>query len=78
MPARARRFRAIKAARPEYRDIHSPVWQDVLTRRDRALQAFVRRMREGLTPGSPRFKSSRRYESCTSQQFGNGATLDNG
>ena len=37
---------AIKEVRPEYRDIHSQVLQDVLTRLDRAFQAFFR-PREG-------------------------------
>ena len=36
---------AIKEVRPEYRDIHSQVLQDVLTRLDRALEAFVRSVR---------------------------------
>src|SRR5215469_3480390 len=69
---------AIKQERPEYQDIHSQVLQDVLTRLDRAFQAFFRRVKHGETPGYPRFKSSRRYDSFTYKQFGNGATLDNG
>src|SRR5258707_478581 len=35
----------IKEVRPEYRDIHSQVLQDVLTRLDRAFQAFFRRVK---------------------------------
>jgi putative transposase len=69
---------AIKEVRPEYRDIHSQVSQDVLTRLDRAFHAFFRRIREGQTPGYPRFQGSNRYISFTYKQFGNGATLDNG
>src|SRR5690348_7560571 len=38
---------AIKEARPEYRDMHSQVLQDVLTRLDRAFQAFFRRLKAG-------------------------------
>ena len=68
----------IKEVRPEYRDIHSQVLQDVVTRLDRAFQAFCRRLREGQTPGYPRFHSAHRYDSFTYKQFGNGATLDNG
>jgi putative transposase len=68
----------IKEVRPEYRDIHSQVLQDVLTRLDRAFQAFFRRIREGQTPGYPRFQGADRYHSFTYKQFGNGATLDNG
>jgi putative transposase len=68
----------IKQARTEYQDIHSQVLQDVLTRLDRAFQAFFRRVKNGEKPGHPRFKPSRRYDSFTYKQFGNGATLDNG
>ncbi len=69
---------AIKEVRPEYRDIHSQVLQDVLTRLDRTFQAFFRRIREGQTPGYPRFQGTTRYNAFTYKQFGNGATLDNG
>jgi putative transposase len=68
----------IKDVRPEYRDIHSQVLQDVLTRLDRAFQAFFRRVKSGETPGYPRFQGANRYNSFTYKQFGNGATLDNG
>jgi putative transposase len=68
----------IKQARPEYQDIHSQVLQDVLTRLDRAFQAFFRRVKNGEKPGYPRFKPGFRYDSFTYKQFGNGATLDNG
>jgi putative transposase len=69
---------AVKELRPEYRDIHSHVLQDVLPRLDRAFQAFFRRIKTGETPGYPRFQGANRYTSFTSKQFGNGATLDNG
>src|SRR5690348_6573398 len=74
---------AIKDVRPEYRDIHSQVLQDVLTRLDRAFQAFFRRVKEertknGEKPGYPRFQGANRYNSFTYKQCGNGATLDNG
>ena len=68
----------VKEVRPEYRDIHSQVLQDVLTRLDRAFQAFFRRMQAGETPGYPRFQGANRYTAFTYKQFGNGATLDNG
>src|SRR5215469_11088390 len=69
---------AIKEVRPEYRDVHSQVLQDVLTRLERAFAAFFRRVRAGETPGYPRFHGVHRYTSFTYKQFGNGATLDNG
>jgi putative transposase len=69
---------AVKNVRPEYRDVHSQVLQDVLTRLDRAFPAFFRRVKAGEEPGYPRFHGANRYTSFTYQQFGNGATLDNG
>jgi putative transposase len=68
----------IKEVCPEYRDVHSQVLQDVLTRLDRAFQAFFRRVKNGETPDYPRFQGANRYNSFTYKQFGNGATLDNG
>jgi putative transposase len=69
---------AVKEARPEYGDIHSQVLQDVLTRLNRAFQAFFRRVKKGEKPGYPRFQGAGRYNSFTYKQFGNGATLDSG
>jgi putative transposase len=68
----------IKEAMPEYDEVHSQVLQDVVLRVDRAFQAFFRRIREGQTPGYPRFHSRNRCISFTYPQFDNGATLDNG
>src|SRR5215469_13863593 len=69
---------AIKAVRPEYHDLHSQVLQDVLTRLDRAFQAFFRRVENGEQPGYPRFQGANRFNSFTYKQLGNGAMLDNG
>jgi putative transposase len=69
---------AIKEARPEYHDVHSQVLQDVLTRLDRAFQAFFRRVERGEKPGYPRFQTGHRYHSFTYKQFGNGTSLDEG
>src|SRR6516225_8923744 len=52
----------IKAVRPEYRDVHSQVLQDVLTRLDRAFQAFFCRIEKGERPGYPRFQGANRYQ----------------
>jgi putative transposase len=68
----------IKEVMPEYGEVHSQVLQDVVLRVDRAFQAFFQRMREGQTPGSPRFHGRDRYSSFTYSQYGNGATLDGG
>lgn len=55
----------IKEIRPEYHDIHSQVLQDVLRRVDKAYKAFFRRIKEGKTPGYPRFQGYGRYQSFT-------------
>jgi putative transposase len=55
----------IKQDRPEYQDIASHVLQDVLNRLDKAFAAFFRRIRNGETPGYPRFKGRNRYDSFT-------------
>jgi putative transposase len=68
----------IKAAMPEYTEVHSQVLQDVVLRVDRAFQAFFRRVHLGEQPGYPRFKGGNRYNSFTYPQFENGARLDNG
>jgi putative transposase len=68
----------IRAEMPEYAAIHSHVLQDVLARLDKTYQAFFRRIREGQTPGYPRFQGRGRYHSFTYKEFGNGARLDNG
>jgi putative transposase len=68
---------AIKEVRPEYNDIHSQVLQDVLRRVDKAYQAFFRRVREGKTPGYPRFHGYGRYDSFTFPQSGFSLTEDN-
>jgi putative transposase len=54
-----------KAEFPEYAEIHSQVLQDVLTRLDRAFQAFFRRVKAGEKPGYPRFQGRNRYHSFT-------------
>ncbi len=56
----------IKEIRPEYHDIHSQVLQDVLRRVEKAYKAFFRRIKEGKTPGYPRFQGYGRYESFMS------------
>jgi putative transposase len=66
----------VKAACPEYTDVHSLVLQDVLVRLDRAYQAFFRRVQAGEKAGFPRFQGHNRSHSFTYKQYGNGARLD--
>jgi putative transposase len=68
----------VKEVRPGYRDIHSQVLQDMLTRLDRAFQPFFARVKAGATPGFPRFQGMGRSTSFTYKQYGNGATVENG
>ncbi len=69
----------IKESLPEYGEVNAQVLQDVVLRVDRAFQAFFRRMREGQTPGYPRFHGRDRYNSFTYPQVGEhgGARLGN-
>jgi putative transposase len=67
---------ALKAACPEFKNVHSLVLQDVLHRLDRAFAAFFRRVQAGQTPGFPRFRGQGRYDSLTYPQYGNGAKLN--
>jgi putative transposase len=70
---------SIKEAMPEYAEVNAQVLQDVVLRVDLAFQAFFRRLREGQTPGYPRFHGRNRYNSFTYPQVGEhgGARLDN-
>jgi putative transposase len=60
-----------KEVRPELTEVNSQVLQDVLKRVDRAFDGFFRRVRDGLQPGYPRFRSRLRYNSLTFKQYQN-------
>src|SRR5438874_8161675 len=66
----------VKEIRPEYNDIHSQVLQDVLRRVKKAYDNFFRRVKEGKTPGYPRFQGYGRYDSVTYPQSGFSLTED--
>ena len=70
----------IKAAMPDYAEVHSQVLQDVVLRVDRAFQAFFRRAKAGEIAGYPRYQGRNRYHSFTYPQIGEHgcARLDNG
>jgi len=62
----SKRYIAIwKQDKPELKEVHSHVLQDVSMRVDLALQAFFRRVRNGEEPGFPRFKGRGWYDSLT-------------
>src|SRR3954466_16306737 len=49
--------------------------QDVLRRVDKTFAAFFRRVKAGQTPGYPRLRSQRRYDSLTFPSYGDGCRL---
>jgi putative transposase len=67
----------VRKVRPEFAAVHTHLLQDALTRLDRAFQAFFRRVKDGETPGYPRFKGRDRYRTFTFKDAtnGNGAKL---
>jgi putative transposase len=71
---------SIKEAMPEYGEVNAQVLQDVILRVDRAFQAFFQRVKNGETPGYPRFHGRERYNSFAYPQVGDhgGARLVNG
>src|SRR5215831_1060099 len=68
----------LKAACPDYGEVHSQVLQVVLRRLEKTFQAFFRRMQRAEKAGFPRFKGGNRSRSFTYPHYGNGATLDGG
>lgn len=63
---------AIKVDRPDVAAVYAQVLQDVLSRVDKAFNAFFARVRSGERPGFPRFRASRRFDSLTYPQKGFG------
>ena len=70
-------LKELRLVRPEFSLIHTHLLQDVITRRDRAMQAFFRRKKLGQKPGFPRFKGRWRYRTFTFKDAGknNGIAL---
>jgi len=56
--------------------VHSHVLQVAIEDLDRAFKAFFRRVKAGETPGYPRFKSYKRWDSIGFKQYGNGFSID--
>jgi putative transposase len=71
---------SITEATPDYAVVNAQVVQDVVLRVDRSFEAFFQRLREGQTPGYPRFHGRERDNSFTYPQVGDhdGARVDNG
>ncbi len=66
-----------KNEHPFLLNAYSQSLQDACTRIDLAFQAFFRRVKAGQTPGYPRFRGRKRYDSFTYPQSGF-KLLDNG
>jgi putative transposase len=60
----------IKSIRKDVDAVYSQVLQDVLRRVSKTFDAFFRRVKNGETPGYPRFKPASRYDSFTYPQSG--------
>ena len=60
----------LKKEFPHLGQVHSQVLQNVAKRVDLAYQAFFRRLKNGETPGFPRFRGKNRYDSFTYSQSG--------
>jgi len=61
---------SLKADFAEYNRVHSQVLQDVLKRLDISFKHFFRRIKQGQTPGFPRFKGKERFHSICYPQSG--------
>jgi putative transposase len=59
-----------KQSKPELKQPHSQVLQEVCSRVDLAFQTFFRRLKAGEKPGYPRFRGYGRYDSLTYPQSG--------
>ncbi len=68
-------FNALKDERPNLKQVHSQVLQNVAVRIDLGMKAFFRRVKAGEEPGYPRFRGKGRYNSICYPQYGNGAKL---
>ena len=55
----------LKRQSKAYAGLHSDVLQDAMRRLDKAYKAFFRRVKNGESPGFPRFKGEGRYRSMT-------------
>jgi putative transposase len=60
----------LKEDKPELKEIHSQVLQNIADRLDKAFQAFFRRHKAGEKPGFPRFRGVHRYNSICYPQSG--------
>ncbi len=74
--AQLRNVKHYKRTFPQAQIVHSHVLQVVAADCDKAFQAFFRRVKNGETPGYPRFKGRHRFHSFGFKEYGNGFRLD--
>ncbi len=65
-----------RATFPQAKGVFSQTLQTVADDVDKAFAAFFRRVKDGETPGYPRFKGRNHFHSFAFKQFGVGAKLD--
>src|SRR4030095_11840918 len=68
--AQAVQLPQIKQVREDVSEVHSQVLQDTPRRVEKTFAAFFRRVKNGETPGYPRFKLASRFDSFTYPQSG--------
>src|SRR5215467_12268841 len=71
-----RKVKVEKDTSPYAADIHSHILQNVVADRDKAFQAFFRRVKAGENPGYPRFKGCDRFARFGFKEYGNGFKVD--
>lgn len=70
-------LKTVRAEVDEWRGlVHTHEAQTVLKRLELAFQAFFRRLREGQTPGFPRFRSADRFRGWSYKEHGNGFRVE--
>ena len=74
--AQLRHVKTLKDTNPYAANIHSHVLQIVVADLDKAFQAFFRRVKSSETPGYPRFKGKKRFDSFGFKEYGNGFRID--
>lgn len=71
----ANQLKEIRQENEEIRNINCSATQDCLRRLQKAFDNFFRRVKQGQTPGFPRFKGKNRYDSITFPTYGDGVKL---
>jgi putative transposase len=68
--SQAHQLKEIKEFRPDVKNVHSQILQDVLKRLDKTFKSFFQRVKRNIKAGFPRFKGKDRYDSFCFPQSG--------